>query len=272
MPRDGLIEAALREDIGSGDVTSIAVIPEDWRFRGTLRARHDLVVAGLTIAKQVFLQVDPKIVFNARVPDGDRIPAGAALAEIEGPARSVLTGERTALNFLQMLSGIATLTRQYVDRMSGTNCVLLDTRKTVPGLRALSKYAARCGGAANHRMGLYDAILIKDNHVAIAGSISEAVRRVKSNRPAGMKIEIECDTLSQVSEALACGVDRILLDNMTTDQLREAAALARGRAETEASGGVTLDTVAAIAKTGVNFVSIGRITQSAPACDIGLDA
>jgi nicotinate-nucleotide pyrophosphorylase (carboxylating) len=191
------------------------------------------------------------------------------LAEMEGPARGLLTAERTALNLLQLLSGIATLTSQYVERIRGTGCTLLDTRKTIPGLRRLSKYATRCGGAANHRMGLYDGVLIKDNHIAVCGGVGEAVRRAKAQgRP---NIEAECDTLDQVAEAVEAGADIVLLDNMGPDILRRAVAIVAGRAKTEASGGVTLDTIRAIAETGVDFVSVGRITQSAPAVDIGLD-
>ena len=265
------IETALAEDVGSGDVTSAAVIPEHVRFHGVMRARHDMVIAGLPVAREVFRSVVPEADFQAHAADGDRLKAGAVVAEIEGPARGLLTAERTALNFLQMLSGIATAARKYVEQLAGTPCILLDTRKTIPGLRRLSKYASRCGGAQNHRMGLFDAILIKDNHVAVCGSIAEAVRRAKLAAGAGLTIEVECDTLAQVAEAADAGVDRVLLDNMTVDELHQAVTLVAGRAQTEASGGVTLETVAAIARTGVDFVSVGRITQSAPAVDIGLD-
>lgn len=268
-----LIAAALDEDVGSGDVTSTAVIPESLRFRGVMRAREDIVVAGLCVAREVFRMVSPDANIRELVADGDAAAEGAILAEIEGPARGLLTAERTALNFLQLFSGIATVTRQYVRQIEGTGCILLDTRKTIPGLRSLSKYATRCGGAQNHRMGLFDAILIKDNHVAVCGSISEAVRRAKLGAGAGQRlsIEVECDTIAQVAEAIVAGVDRILLDNMTLDELRESVAMVAGRVEIEASGGVTLETIGPIARTGVNFVSAGRITQSAPAVDIGLD-
>jgi nicotinate-nucleotide pyrophosphorylase (carboxylating) len=265
------IGAALTEDIGSGDLTSSATIPEDARFHGVMRARHPMVIAGLPVAREAFRIVVQDAEFRALVADGDTVAAGAAVAEIEGPARGLLSAERTALNFLQLLSGIATATRQYVDRIQGTGCTLLDTRKTIPGLRKLSKYATRCGGAQNHRLGLFDAVLIKDNHIAVCGSISEAVRRVKLKTQGQVTIEVECDTLAQVAEALDAGVDRLLLDNMSLHELRQAVALAGGRAKTEASGGVTLETVGAIAATGVDFVSVGRITQSAPAVDIGLD-
>jgi nicotinate-nucleotide pyrophosphorylase (carboxylating) len=265
-----VIEAALAEDIGSGDVTSAAVIPADLRFHGVMRARHAMVIAGLPVAREVFRRVVPEAGFRTLVADGEAVTAGAILAEIEGPARGLLTAERTALNLLQILSGIATATRHYVERIRGSGCILLDTRKTIPGMRKLSKYATRCGGAQNHRTGLFDAILIKDNHIAVCGSISEAVRKAKLATPA-LKIEVECDTLAQVSEAVEAGADMVLLDNMTLGELRQAVALVGRRAQTEASGGVTLETIAAIAGSGVNFVSVGRITQSAPAVDIGLD-
>ena len=264
-----VIAAALSEDIGSGDITSLAVIPDGVRFKGIMRARHALVVAGLPVAEEVFRMVVPEAAFRAFAQDGDALEAGAVLAEIAGPAGGLLTAERTALNFLQLLSGIATATRAYAERIQGTGCTLLDTRKTIPGLRQLSKYATRCGGAQNHRMGLYDGVLIKDNHIAVCGSVGEAVRRAKA--ATSVSVEVECDTLEQVAEALAAGADIILLDNMTPDQLRQGAALVRGRAKTEASGGVTLETIRAIAESGVDYVSVGRITQSAPAADIGLD-
>jgi nicotinate-nucleotide pyrophosphorylase (carboxylating) len=272
-----VIEASLAEDVGSGDVTSSAVIPEGVRFHGVMRARHAMVIAGLQVAREVFRMAVPDASFRAPIADGDAVAAGAILAEIDGPARGLLTAERTALNLLQILSGIATTTHQYVERIRGTGCTLLDTRKTIPGMRKLSKYATRCGGAQNHRMGLFDAILIKDNHIAVCGSISEAVRKAKlaahARGPSAQQltIEVECDTLAQVAEAVEAGVDMVLLDNMSLDELRQAVALAGRRAKTEASGGVTLETVRAIAESGVDFVSVGRITQSAPAVDIGLD-
>jgi nicotinate-nucleotide pyrophosphorylase (carboxylating) len=270
-----VIAAALAEDVGSGDITSRAIIAQDVRFHGVMRARHAMVVAGLPVAREVFRIVEPEASFRTLVADGDAVKADAALAEIEGPARGLLTAERTALNFLQMLSGIATTTRQFVERIRHTECRLLDTRKTIPGLRRLSKYATRCGGAENHRMGLFDALFIKDNHIAVCGGIGEAMRRAKAelaSQPSHkLTIEVECDTLSQVSEALQAGADIVLLDNMNLDELSQAVALVGKRARTEASGGVTLESIAAIATTGVDFVSVGRITQSAPAVDIGLD-
>ncbi len=272
-----VIEAALAEDVGSGDVTSTAVIPEDVRFNGLMRARHAMVIAGLPVVREVFRMVVASASFRALVTDGDEVAAGAIVAEIDGPAHGLLTAERTALNFLQTLSGIATATHQYRERIRGTGCTLLDTRKTIPGMRKLSKYATRCGGAANVRMGLFDAVLIKDNHIAVCGSLSEAVRRAKlaaqgANPSVGrLIVEVECDTLAQVAEAVGAGVDMVLLDNMSPDELRQAVALVGVRAKTEASGGVTLENVRAIAESGVNFVSVGRITQSAAAVDIGLD-
>ncbi len=267
-----VIEAALAEDVGSGDITSSTVIPEDIRFHGVMRARHAMVIAGLPVAREAFRMVVPDACFQALVTDGDAVTSGATVAKIDGPARGLLTAERTALNLLQILSGIATAARQYVERIRGTGCILLDTRKTIPGMRKLSKYATRCGGAQNHRMGLFDAVLIKDNHIAVCGSIAEAVHRAKLAAQARqLTIEVECDTLAQVSQAVEAGADMVLLDNMSLDELRQAVVLVGGRAKTEASGGVTLETVRAIAESGVDFVSVGRITQSAPAVDIGLD-
>lgn len=263
------VAAALAEDLGPGDVTSRAVIPEGLRFHGVMAAREPMVAAGLAVAEHVFRTVAPEAVWRAHAADGDAVAAGAVLAEIEGPARGLLAAERTALNFLQHLSGIATLTRQYVERIADTGAVLLDTRKTVPGLRQLAKYAARVGGARNHRMGLYDGILIKDNHVAVCGGVGAAVARAKS--ASALAVEVECDTLEQVAEAVAAGADIILLDNMGPEMLRHAVALVGGRARTEASGGVGLETIHAIAASGVDYVSVGRITQSSRAVDIGLD-
>jgi nicotinate-nucleotide pyrophosphorylase (carboxylating) len=264
-----VIAASLAEDVGPGDITSATVIPADLRFKGVMQARHEMVVSGLPVAALAFQMVVPEARFAAKVADGQRVAAGTVLAEIEGPARGLLTAERTALNLLQLMSGIATLTAQYVRAIDGTGCTLLDTRKTIPGLRRLSKYATRCGGARNHRMGLYDGVLIKDNHIAVCGGIGAAVRAAKG---AGLpNVEAECDTLEQVAQAVEAGADIVLLDNMGPDVLRQAVALVAGRSKTEASGGVTLDSIRGIAETGVDFVSVGRITQSAPAVDIGLD-
>lgn len=264
-----LIDIALAEDIGPGDVTSGSVIPPDLHFSGVMAAREPMVVAGLPFAAEVFRRVVPEATFTAKVSDGDRLAAGAVLAELMGPARGLLTAERTALNLLQHLSGIATSTRRYVDAIAGTKAVLLDTRKTIPGLRQAAKYATRMGGARNHRMGLYDGVLIKDNHIAVCGSLAEAVRRAKT--AATGNVEVECDTLDQVAEAVNAAADIILLDNMPPELLRRAVGVIDGKAKAEASGGVTLETIRAIAETGVDFISVGRLTQSAAAVDIGLD-
>lgn len=264
-----VVEAALAEDVGSGDVTSSSVIPAETRFAGTLAAREPMVVAGLPLAGIVFATVSPDIIWLPETEDGQRLAAGATIARVEGPARALLTAERTAINLLQHLSGIATLTRTYVDAIAGTGAVLLDTRKTIPGLRRLAKYATRMGGAANHRMGLYDAVLIKDNHIAVCGGIGAAVKRAKA--AVSTPVEVECDTLEQLDEAIAAGADKVLLDNMEPGHLREAVRRTAGRCSLEASGGVSLETIRAIAETGVDFISVGRITHSAPAVDIGLD-
>lgn len=266
----GFVDAVLAEDLGEGgDVTSAAVIPADARFAGAMRSRDAIVVAGLDIAAAFFRRLDPTVEVSLLAQDGDRVEAGATLMRLEGAARALLTAERSALNTVQHLSGIATLTRRYVDRIDGTGAILLDTRKTLPGLRLLEKYATRTGGARNHRMGLWDAAMIKDNHVGVAGSVEEATRRA---RVAGIAdIIVEVDRLEQIAPALDAGATHLLLDNMPPALLRDAVALVGGRVPTEASGGVTLDTIRAIAETGVTYVSVGRLTQSAPAADIGLD-
>ncbi len=266
---EDFISRALAEDIGAGDITSKAVIPESARLEAEMRARESLVVAGLDIALAVFRRFEPGCRTEVLVGDGALAQPGAVLARIAGPARGILAAERTALNIVQHLSGIATLTSTFVERVAETGAVILDTRKTIPGLRNLAKYASRTGGAQNHRLGLYDGVLIKDNHIAVCGGIRKVVEAAQE---AGLTdIEVECDTLEQVAEALECGVPHLLLDNMNLATLREAVKLAKGIATTEASGGVSLDSVRAIAETGVDFISVGRITQSAPAVDIGLD-
>ena len=267
-----LIDLALAEDIGFCDLTSELVIPVDARSELALNARQDIVVAGIDVAAQVFRRRVPGCRFEVRVKDGDHVKAGTAMGRVEGPARGLLAVERTALNFLQHLSGVATLTAQYVERIAGTRAVLIDTRKTTPGLRALEKHAAQLGGARNHRLRLDDGVLIKDNHISVCGSIAVAVQRARAGAPVLTKIEVECDTLDQVKEALSAGADMILLDNMGLAEMRQAVALSGGRVPLEASGGVRLENVRAIAETGVDFISVGRITQSAPAVDIGLDA
>ena len=267
---DGFVAATLAEDLGSaGDITSAAVIPESARFAGVMRAREPIVVAGLPLAQAFFRALDPEVEFERAVADGARAEAGDILLGLRGRARALLTAERSALNVLQHLSGIATLTRRYVGAIEGTGAILLDTRKTIPGLRSLEKYATRTGGAQNHRMGLWDSAMIKDNHVAVAGSVAEAVRRAAT---AGIqRIIVEVDRFDQIAPALEAGATHLLLDNMGVAALREAVAEVAGRAPTEASGGVTLETIRAIAETGVTYVSVGRLTQSAPAADIGLD-
>ena len=266
-----VIDAALAEDVGLGDATTRATIPPGTRLKLVMVTRQDIVLAGIDIAAAVFHRLAPDAAVEILAQDGARVPAGTRLARIEGPAQGLLTAERTALNLVQVLSGIATLTRAYVDRLEGTRARLLDTRKTIPGLRALSKYATRMGGAVNHRMRLDDGILIKDNHVAVAGSVGEAVRRAKAAHTGIKDVRAECDTIEQVQDALAAGADSILLDNMTPAGLREAVRIVAGRVPLEASGGVTLESIRAIAEAGVDFISTGRITQAAPAVDIGLD-
>ncbi|MBT3306108.1 MAG: carboxylating nicotinate-nucleotide diphosphorylase [Alphaproteobacteria bacterium] len=263
------VDAALAEDLGQGDITTNAVIPGDTRLKLVLTTRQDIVLAGLPVAVEVFSRLAPDADLTLEAADGDTLTARAVIARLEGPAAGLLSAERTALNILQTLSGIATLTRAFVERISGTGAVLLDTRKTLPGLRSLSKYASRTGGATNHRMRLDDGVLIKDNHIAVAGSAGEATRRAKA---AGLEnVEVECDTLAQVKEAIAAGADSLLLDNMPPDMLALAVQLVGGAMPLEASGGVNLETIRAIAETGVNYISVGAITQSAPAVDIGLD-
>lgn len=268
------IRATLDEDLGLGlpggghDVTSESVIPADAMFTGVMDSRDAITVAGLPVAAAFFRALDPDMRIEVLVEEGARVPAGTDLMRLSGKARAMLTAERSALNTVQHLSGIATLTRQYVDAMQG-NATLLDTRKTIPGLRHLEKYAVRMGGGQNHRMGLWDAAMIKDNHVAVAGGVTEAVRRAKD---AGIKwIICEVDRVDQIEAALAGGTSHLLCDNMNPAQLREAVALVADRVPIEASGGVRLDTIAEIAATGVTYVSVGRLTQSAPAADIGLD-
>ena len=264
-----LVGRALAEDIGSGDVTSDAIVPADRRARATLVAKRDCVVAGLDVTREVFAQVDPTLTFRAIKADGDGCRMGDRLATIEGPAASILTAERTALNFLQHLSGIATLTRQFVVATDG-RLTILDTRKTVPTLRALAKYAVHCGGGTNHRLGLYDGVLIKDNHIRIAGGIGEAVRRVR-DREVTLPIEVEAQSLAEVDEAVASGADIIMLDNLTDDEMRQAVKRIDGRARVEISGGVTLDRLPALAAIGADCVSVGALTHSAPAADISLE-
>ena len=269
------VRDTLAEDLGAGlpggghDVTSESVIPADARFAGVMDSRDPIVVAGLPVAEAFFRALDPDMHIELLVKEGAEVEPGADLMRLEGNARAMLTAERAALNTVQHLSGIATLVREYVRAMDNPDCKLLDTRKTIPGLRHLEKYAVRMGGGSNHRMGLWDAAMIKDNHVLVAGSVGEAVRRAVD---AGVQeIICEVDRLDQIEPALDAGATRLLLDNMEPPTLREAVALVAGRVPTEASGGINLDTIKAKAATGVNYVSVGRLTQSAPAADIGLD-
>lgn len=267
---EAFVAMTLAEDMGEGgDITSNAVIPSDAVFSGVMDSRDAVVVAGLPIAMAFFRALDPDVVLEPLVTEGDAVPAGTDILRLHGRARALLTAERSALNTVQHLTGIATMTRSYVDKIKGTGAVLLDTRKTIPGLRVLEKYATRMGGATNHRMGLWDAAMIKDNHVAVAGSVEEAVRRAVA---AGIKdIIVEVDRIDQIEPALKAGATHLLLDNMASPTLRGAVTLVGGRVPTEASGGVRLDTIRAIAETGVTYISVGRLTQSAPAADVGLD-
>lgn len=264
------VASTLGEDLGEdGDITSAAVISAEARFRGVMDSRDAIVVCGLPIAEAFFRALDRDARIEILADEGAKVTAGADLMRIEGRARALLTAERSALNTVQHLSGIATMTRQYVDAIRGTGAILLDTRKTIPGLRLLEKYATRMGGGTNHRIGLWDAAMIKDNHIAVAGDVGEAVRRASA---AGIpRIIVECDRVDQIEPALAAGATHLLLDNMDPATLRGAVTLVGGRVPTEASGGVRLDTIRAIAETGVTYISVGRLTQSAPAVDIGLD-
>ena len=263
-----LIDRALDEDVGSGDVTTETLVPADATGRATLTQKAPGVIAGLRVAEAVFHRVDPALRWRAHVEEGVW-REGGLVAEVAGPSRSILTAERTALNLLQRLSGVATMTARYVQAVDGTGARILDTRKTTPGMRILEKQAVAAGGGVNHRHGLYDAILIKENHAAMAGGVGEATRRALAAAN-GMLVEAEASTLDEVREALEAGAPRILLDNMSTGDLRRAVELTGGRAELEASGGVSLDTVRAIAETGVDFISVGALTHSAPALDISL--
>jgi len=268
-----LIKQALAEDVGSGDITSEAIIPANQRARAMVLVKEPGIIAGLEIAKEVFRQIDSRIKFSPRVKDGAKVKKGSIVAVLSGPARGILIGERVALNFLQHLSGIATLTGQFVSRAQSKEhrTQILDTRKTLPGLRVLEKYAVKVGGGVNHRFGLYDAILIKDNHLKIVGGVEKAVEGIRRKYKGKKAIEVEAKTIPQVKEAIKASVDRILLDNMSVKTLRQAVRLCKkARIETEASGGVNLDNVRAIAKTGIDFISIGALTHSARALDISL--
>ncbi len=264
-----LVTAVLSEDVGTGDITSALTIPPDATAEMKLVARQDMVVCGIAIPQAVFTTLEASVVVTNHVDDGALVKAGTVLCTVSGNARKLLTGERTALNIMQRMSGVATLTRDYVNAVKGTKAIILDTRKTMPGLRTLDKYATQCGGAQNHRMRLDDMVLIKDNHIAVCGNITAAVQAARAG--ASVPVVVECDTIEQVVEALAAKPDRILLDNMDNGMLREAVKLAAGNMPLEASGNVSLQTVRAIAETGVNYISVGKITHSAPAVDIGAD-
>ncbi|MEJ5250726.1 MAG: carboxylating nicotinate-nucleotide diphosphorylase [Chthonomonadetes bacterium] len=268
---DEIVSRALSEDIGTGDITTLLTVPEGVEAFGQFVPTQEGILAGIPVVERVFHQVDHRIRLEPLVREGQQFSAGTVLAEVRGEARGILTAERVALNFLQRLSGIATLTARFAEAVKDLPVRICDTRKTTPGLRYLERYAVRVGGGYNHRFGLYDAVLIKDNHIAVCGGITSAVHRAKRALPHTMKVEVECTTLQQVVEAMEAGADIVLLDNMTPEQMREAVQLAKGRVLLEASGGVRLDTVRQIAETGVDAISVGAITHSAPAIDIKLE-
>jgi len=265
------IEDWLQEDVGFGDITTMSTIPESEQGVGILYAKEAGIVAGLPIARQVFATVDPDLIFTAKAEEGARVEYGQLIAEVSGSVRSILSGERLALNLLQRLSAIATKTNEYVQAVAGTKARVVDTRKTTPGLRFLEKYAVRIGGGHNHRFALYDAVMIKDNHIKGAGGIAQAVAAARAAIPHTMTVEVEAETLEQVQAALDAGADIIMLDNMSNEQMAEAVRLIDGRAAVEASGGVNLDTIGSIAKTGVDIISVGALTHSVKAFDISLD-
>lgn len=262
------VALALAEDIGRGDVTA-ALLPEEQVATARITSREDAILCGTAWVDEVFRQLDPAVTLDWHLQDRASLHTGQALCHLTGPVRSLLTGERTALNFLQTLSGTATLTRRYVDAVAGTGCRILDTRKTLPGLRLAQKYAVRCGGGENHRLGLYDMVLVKENHITAAGSIRDAIAAAR-DCAAGLQVEVEVESLAQLEEALGAGVDRILLDNMDRGMLQQAVALTAGRVPLEASGGITLETIREVAKTGVDYISVGAITKHVQAVDLSL--
>lgn len=266
-----LVKMALQEDVGHGDVTTNACVPADRQATGRVLVKADGVVCGHAVARATFQALAPDVRYEERVPDGAAVTAGTVVATVTGPARAILTGERVALNFMQRMSGIATLTRRLAEQLAGTGARLVDTRKTTPGLRVLEKYAVRVGGGHNHRFGLFDAVLIKDNHIAVAGGIQKAVAACRAAVPHTTKIEVEVTNLDELEEALASGADIVLLDNMDPALLRQAVAQTAGRALLEASGGINEKTLAAVAASGVDLISMGALTHSAPALDISLD-
>ncbi len=265
-----LIRSALEEDIGAGDLTTLSTVPPESKGKGLFRAKRDCVVAGLFLLQKIFSLLDDEVKVRCLFRDGEQVEQGTVVAEAEGPIRALLIGERTALNFLQRLSGTATLTRRYVDAVKGYPCKIIDTRKTTPGLRTLEKYAVRMGGGTNHRLGLYDAALVKDNHIAASGSINEAVKRIRRQAPFMARIEVECSDLKQVQAAVDAGADVIMLDNMATKEMAEAVQLINKRAWVEASGGITIERVREVAAAGVDFISVGALTHSAPAVDFNM--
>ena len=271
---DALIRTALDEDVGPGDFTSLWTVPAEARATARIIAKADGVISGLDVARQVFYTVDPDLELTGSVRDGDKVQPGVPVFTIRGAARSILTAERVALNLLQRLSGVATLTRHYVNAVQGTGVRILDTRKTTPGMRALEKQAVLAGGGENHRFGLHDLVLVKENHIAAAGGISAALTRIREQNQLGLRVEVETTSLEEVEEALTMSVDRILFDNMSNSLLRSAVDLVRShpepRPETEASGGITLDTIRGVSETGVDFISVGALTHSAPALDLSL--
>lgn len=265
-----IIELALAEDVGPGDLTTALTIAADAKAKGFIIAKQDLILSGLLPARLIFRRVDPDVSFSAHFSDGDQVSKGEAVVTVEGLASSILIAERPALNFMMRLSGVATFTNLFVKAVAGRKARIIDTRKTTPGLRVLEKAAVRHGGGGNHRVGLYDGILIKDNHIAAAGSITKAVERAKAGAPHTIKVEVEVEDLAGLKEAMDAGADAVLLDNMTPDEMAEAVQFANGRILLEASGGVNLDTVAAVADSGVDLISIGALTHSAPAVDLSM--
>jgi nicotinate-nucleotide pyrophosphorylase (carboxylating) len=270
-PIQSMVRLALEEDMGPGDITTRAVVDSHVPGNAILIAREKMILAGMAVFKQTFLEVDPTLVFTAHYEDGDMVPEGATVCQIKGRLAAILSGERTALNFLQRMSGIATLTHRYVEETKGSGATILDTRKTAPGLRWCDKYAVRTGGGQNHRFGLFDGILIKDNHIAAAGSISKAVSKAKKGSAHTLRVEVEVEDLAGAKEACRTGADIILLDNMTPLEMKEAVSVINGAALVEASGGVTLDTIKEIASTGVDFISVGALTHSPAAADFSLE-
>lgn len=265
-----IIKQALAEDIGEGDITTNCIVPDTTILKGIFKTKAPGIIAGLRVVEQIFLMLDNRIHFTQKVTDGDIVKEGVEIATVKGPGKAILSGERTALNFLQRMSGIATTTNQFVEKVTGTSAVILDTRKTVPGLRLLDKWAVKMGGGQNHRIGLYDMVMIKDNHITAAGSITQAVTKVRNRDEHKRNIEVEVKNLDELREALKLNVGQIMLDNMTLEEMRDAVALTAGRIPLEASGNVNLDNVASIAETGVDFISVGMLTHSVKALDISL--